>query len=278
MPRSVAFGDRLGYFRGIMTDTVHLAIEGPRATITLSDPAKHNRLDPAGLDLLMAAVETADANPDVRVTVLTGAGERTFCSGYDLGSIPANGQKSADRQTGHKESAFESVMDRIEAMRMPTLCALNGGVYGGATDMALACDFRLGVKGMRFFMPAARFGLHYYPSGLRRYTQKVSPSFAKRAFLLSEDFTDSDLLAVGYLDWLVDRSEFKSKIDELVNRLATLAPLSMVNMKRAIEQYAQAEPDVPAIRQNMRQCATSEDLREGLAALRERRPPAFKGR
>ena len=97
-------------------------------------------------------------------------------------------------------------MDRLEAMRMPTLCALNGGVYGGATDMALACDFRLGVKGMRFFMPAARFGLHYYPGGLRRYTQKVSPSFAKRAFLLSEEFTDDDLLRVGYLDWLVERA------------------------------------------------------------------------
>ena len=53
-------------------------------------------------------------------------------------------------------------------------------------------------------MPAARFGLHYYPGGLRRYTQKVSPSFAKRAFLLSEDFSDTELLAVGYLDWLVD--------------------------------------------------------------------------
>jgi enoyl-CoA hydratase len=274
MPRSVAFGDRLRYFPAIMTDTVLFAIDGPRATITLNDPAKHNRLDPGGLDLLMAAVEAADAHPEVRVTVITGAGEKTFCSGYDLGSIPAGGQK----QTGHKDSAFEAVMDRIEAMRMPTLCALNGGVYGGATDMALACDFRLGVKGMKFFMPAARFGLHYYPSGLRRYTQKVSPSFAKRAFLLSEDFADSELLAVGYLDWLVERSEFKGKIDEISNRLATLAPLSMVNMKRAIEQFAQAEPDISAIRQNMRECATSEDLREGLAALRERRQPDFKGR
>src|SRR5258707_8755151 len=169
MPRSVAFGDRLGYFLGIMTDTVLLAIEGPRATITLNDPAKHNRLDPAGLGLLMAAVEKADADPDVRVTVITGAGEKTFCSGYDLGSIPAGGQK----QTGHRDSAFEGVMDRIEAMRMPTLCALNGGVYGGATDLALGCDFRLGVKGMRFFIPAARFWLHYYPRGVRRLTPKV---------------------------------------------------------------------------------------------------------
>ena len=129
-------------------------------------------------------------------------------------------------------------MDRIEAMRMPTLCALNGGVYGGATDMALACDFRLGVKGMRFFMPAARFGLHYYPSGLRRYTQKVSPSFAKRAFLLSEDFTDADLLAVGYLDWLVERARVQGQDRrDMQPSLPRLAPLSMVNMKRAIEQY-----------------------------------------
>jgi enoyl-CoA hydratase/carnithine racemase len=85
---------------------------------------------------------------------------------------------------------------------------------------------------MRFFMPAARFGLHYYPSGLRRYTQKVSPSFAKRAFMLAEDFTDEDLLRVGYLDWLVERSEFKVKVDETAAKLAGLAPLSMSNMKR----------------------------------------------
>ena len=274
MPRLVAFGDRLRYFQDNMTDTVLLSIEGPRATITLNDPAKHNRLDPAGLSRLRQAIEKADAAPDVRVTVITGAGEKTFCSGYDLGSIPSG--KAARPSDG--EDSFEKVMDRLEAMHMPTLCALNGGVYGGATDMALACDFRLGVKGMRFFMPAARFGLHYYPSGLRRYTQKVSPSFAKRAFLLSEDFTDEDLLRVGYLDWLVDRVQFKAKVDETSAKLAGLAPLSMSNMKRAIEQFAQAEPDIPQIREGIRECQTSEDLREGLSALRERRVPAFKGR
>ena len=257
-----------------MTDTVLLAVQGPRATITLNDPAKHNRLDPVGLGLLRQAIEKADGDPGVRVTVLTGAGEKTFCSGYDLGSIPSSGAA----RPAHNENSFEKVMDRLEAMRMPTLCALNGGVYGGATDMALACDFRLGVKGMRFFMPAARFGLHYYPSGLRRYTQKVSPSFAKRAFLLSEDFTDDDLLRVGYLDWLVERAEFEARVDEIAAKLAGLAPLSMANMKRAIEQFAQAEPDIPGIREGIRECQTSEDLREGLSALRERRAPAFKGR
>jgi len=274
MPRSVAFGDRLGYATANMTDTVQLTVQGPRATITLNDPAKHNRLAPAGLRALRAAIERVDADPSVRVTVITGAGDKTFCSGYDLGSISASERRT---QAGSEDS-FEKVMDRIEAMRMPTLCALNGGVYGGATDLALACDFRLGVRGMRFFMPAARFGLHYYPSGLRRYTQKVSPSFAKRAFLLSEDFSDTELLAVGYLDWLVERDEFAEKVDEKAAKLASLAPLSMAGMKRAIEQFAQATPDLPSIRDSAQACAGSEDLQEGLAALRERRPPAFKGR
>ena len=274
MPWPVAFGDRLRYLVDHMTDTVQLVLRGPRATITLDDPAKHNRLDPAGLSALRAAIEKADADPDVRVTVITGAGEKTFCSGYDLGSISAS-ERSAQSTN---DDSFEKVMDRLEAMRMPTLCALNGGVYGGATDLALACDFRLGVRGMKFFMPAARFGLHYYPGGLRRYTQKVSPSFAKRAFLLSEDFSDTELLAVGYLDWLVDRAEFEDKVEEKATKLASLAPLSMAGMKRAIEQFAQATPDVPSIRVSAEACAGSEDLREGLAALRERRPPVFKGR
>jgi enoyl-CoA hydratase len=264
---------------GAMTDPVLLDISGPRATITLNEPDKHNRLLPAGLTLLRQAIEKIEADADVRVTVLTGAGEKTFCSGYDLGSVPSGPKKDQGApRRADSEDSFEKVMDRLEAMRMPTLCALNGSVYGGATDMALACDFRLGVKGMRFFMPAARFGLHYYPGGLRRYTQKVSPSFAKRAFLLSEDFTDEMLLRVGYLDWLVERAEFKSKVDEMADRLAGLAPLSMRNMKRAIEQFAQADADIPGIRDGIRECATSEDLREGLAALKEKRRPAFKAR
>lgn len=259
-----------------MTQHVLLEVVGPRATITLNNPAKHNRLDPADLASLRAAIDAANANPDVRVTVLTGAGDKSFCSGFDLGSIPAS--KGEQPKPVEEKDSFEKVMDRIEAMRMPTLCALNGGVYGGATDMALACDFRMGVKGMKFFMPAARFGLHYYPSGVRRYTQKVSPSFAKRAFLLSEDFSAEELLRVGYLDWLVDRADFENKVDETAAKLAGLAPLSMSNMKRAIEQFAQAEPDIAQIRVGIDQCRTSEDLREGLAALKEKRTPAFKGR
>src|SRR6202012_1389943 len=114
-----------GILDGIMNDTVLLTVEGPRATITLNDPAKHNRLNTEGLGKLRQAIETVDAHPDVRVMVLTGAGEKTFCSGYDLGSIPSGKEAKPSSET-HKDSC-ETVMDRLEAMRMPTLCALNGG-------------------------------------------------------------------------------------------------------------------------------------------------------
>ena len=83
---------------------------------------------------------------------------------------------------------------------------------------------------------------------------------------------------MGYLDWLVDRADFQNKVDETATKLAGLAPLSISNMKRAIEQFAQADPDLPKIRDGIKECATSEDLREGLAALKEKRTPAFKGR
>jgi enoyl-CoA hydratase/carnithine racemase len=85
-------------------------------------------------------------------------------------------------------------------------------------------------------------------------------------------------MRVGYLDWLVERADFHKKVDETASKLAGLAPLSMSNMKRAIEQFAQAEPDIPKIRAGIKECQTSEDLREGLTALKEKRTPAFKGR
>lgn len=243
-----------------------------RATITLARPAQLNRLHREDLHVLQAHCATLAADARLRVVVLQAEG-RLFCAGFNLDELGGGGSAAAD-----DPRLFEQTVDALEALPVPTIARLHGGVYGGATDLALACDFRLGVKGMRFFMPAARFGLHYYPSGLRRYTQKVSPSFAKRAFLLSEDFHDTELLAVGYLDWLVERAEFKDKVAEKAVRLAGLAPLSMSGMKRAIEQFAQAAPDMPSIRQTQRACANSDDLKEGLIALGERRTPTFKGR
>jgi len=253
-----------------MSDTIKLAIDGPRATITLNNPAKHNRLGPAELTQFKDSLDQVDATAEVRLLVITGAGDKTFCAGFDIGSIASRPDASG--------GGFEALVDRVEAMRMPTLAALNGGVFGGASDLALACDFRLGVKGMRLFVPPARLGLHYYPNGLRRFVERLGPGTAKRMFLLAEEFSDEELLRVGYLDWLVAPGELAARTEQIAAQALGLAPLPLTGMKRAINQIARGALDEKTTKAAIAACFASEDLREGLAAYNEKRPPRFRGR
>lgn len=264
-----------------MTDTVLLTIDGPRATITLNNPAKHNRLDNDDIRALIGHLDTVERATDVRVLVLTGAGEKTFCAGFDLGTLRARGAaqpKEGAMQDAQGKSGFELLCDRVEALRVPTIGAFNGGVYGGGTDLAMSCDFRIGIKGMRAFVPPARLGLHYYPGGMRRFIERVGPGVAKRFYLLAEEFDGEELLRVGYVDWLVDRAEFKTHVDRLAVTVADGAPLALQAMKIALNEISANQLDEAAVRARMQVCAQSEDLREGLAALAAKRKPVFKGR
>src|SRR2546429_2465371 len=134
-----------------------LEINGARATIRLNRPKHLNRLQSEDLGDLVKLFDRIEADPAIRVLVLTGTG-RAFSAGYDLNSVAdratsANAQPSAG-------SAFEAVVDRLEDIGVPTICRLNGSVYGGSTDPALACDFRIGVDTAAKFMPAAALGQH----------------------------------------------------------------------------------------------------------------------
>src|SRR5207247_8371176 len=119
-----------------------LEINGPRATIRLNRPKHLNRLQSDDLGDPIKLFDRIEADPAIRVLVLTGTG-RAFSAGYDLGSI-AERAASAQEQTAG--SAFETVVNRLEDLAVPTICRLNGGVYGGSTDLALACDFRIGLE------------------------------------------------------------------------------------------------------------------------------------
>src|SRR6266436_8057183 len=138
-----------------MPSTPVLDIQGARATIRLNRPKHLNRLQPEDLDALITLFDRIESDPAIRVMVLTGTG-RAFSAGYDLGSIAE--RAGADQPSAG--SAFEVVVNRLEDLAVPTICRLNGGVYGGSTDLALACDFRIGVDTSEMFMPAARLGLH----------------------------------------------------------------------------------------------------------------------
>jgi enoyl-CoA hydratase len=249
-----------------------LEIDGARATIRLNRPRHLNRLQPDDLDALMALFDRIETDPAVRVLVLTGTG-RAFSGGYDLGDIAARQRQPAPQPA---RTSFEDLANRIEDFPRPTICRLNGGVYGGSTDLALACDFRIGIEGCEMFMPAARLGLHYYPSGIRRYVTRLGISAAKKLFLTAEKIDAAEMLRIGYLDEVVSADELDRRVDALAAQLAANAPQAVRGMKRAINEIARDAFDEDAARQRHQDSLRGEEIKEGLGAFREERPPRFR--
>lgn len=248
------------------TSTPTLALDGPLATLTLQRPQQANRLEPGDLQALYAHLETVDADPGLRVLLLRASG-RHFCSGFDIGRVGAEGVQ-----------AFERLVDRLEAARPVTVAVIQGGVFGGATDLALACDFRLGSRSAELAMPAVRLGLHFYRSGLQRYVSRLGVDVAKRLFLTAERLDAAQMKAIGFLTELVAEEELDARALALAATLVEMAPLPLLGMKKHLNALARGALDAGELARDIERTLASADLQEGMAAFAARRVPRFQGR
>lgn len=251
------------------TENIKLDIDGPIATITLNIPEKHNSLDATSQQQMCRHLDVLEQHAEVRVVIVTGAGDKTFCAGAALDQM-GSGEINGD--------SFTDMTDKLAALPMPTICAFNGSAYGGGSEIGLACDFRIGFTNMRLFVPPARIGLCYPVNGIERFVQVLGLPVAKRLLLASEDFRGEELLRVGYLTHLVEHDQVLSKARALAERMAGYAPLALHAMKRISQDVARGQLDKVVANAIARGCNDSEDLKEGLAAHREKRLPVFKGR
>ena len=245
-----------------------MQVDGPVARITLNRPETHNALDQGDMRELTAHIDAWSARDDIRALILTGRG-RSFCGGAELGEVT-----TAD----WTDNPVTRLCDALESFPAPTVAGLNGGAYGAGMEIALACDFRVGVAGMKAFAPPARLGVHYEPAGIRRTIDRLGSQAARRIFLLSETFEASTLLEIGFLDRLVAPEALEQETMSMATHLAGLSPLAVRGMKRTIVELAHDRLDVEAARARVAACFASADLVEGLAARRERRAPRFEGR
>jgi enoyl-CoA hydratase/carnithine racemase len=245
-----------------------LSIDGPVARIVLRRPDQHNAIEAHDVARLHAHLATVDSTSDVRVLILTGSGRATFCSGASLAQIESG------ELTG---STFERLADALASVRVPSICALNGSAFGGGVELALCCDFRVGVEGSRIAVPAARLGLCYPLGGIRRHVAGLGQGLATRLLVGAEEIDDSEMFAAGFLHACVPHEQLVRATDDLAGRLASLAPLAVQAMKRLVREVALGVVDRDAAAKAIARCAASEDFREGVKARREGRPPAFRG-
>jgi enoyl-CoA hydratase len=244
-----------------------LSVDGARAVIRLNRPRHHNRIETSDIGVLSEHFARIEEDRRIRVLVLTAAG-RTFCAGFNL-------EELAPERYDESAPGFDRMVDQLEALRVPTVAAVGGSLYGGGTDLALACDFRVGVLGIELMMPASRIGVHYYPGGLRRYVTRLGLGAAKRLLLAAEKIDAEELLRIGVLDALVPVGELAAHVDALAERLASHAPAAVQGMKRALNAIAAGTADAAEIARAWRASLRSADVAEGLAAHAEKRKPRF---
>lgn len=254
-----------------MTDahaTVKLSIEDQIAWLRLDNPAKHNALTGADLQAFITHLETVEQNPAVRVLVVTGSGNRTFCAGASLDQL-SSGNLLSDQ--------FQALTDKIADLSIPSICALNGSAYGAGAEIGLCCDFRIGVTGMKLRIPAAEFGLCYPLNGIQRYVQCLGLTTAKRLLITCEEFEGKDLLSLGYLTYLIEPEQLEDTSRDLATTISRLAPLAVAAMKQICNQTAYGSLDEEKALALIQRCHQSQDLQEGLRAVQEKRKPIFSG-
>jgi enoyl-CoA hydratase/carnithine racemase len=229
------------------------------AVLTLRRVSQHNRIAPDDCAVISGHLREAAAHEGLCALVLTGEGDRTFSSGYTLGAI-----------RDQLDSRFEDMLDELERFPLPTLCVLNGSVYGGATDLALCCDFRIGVTGSRFLMPASRIGLHYYPGGIRRYVTVLGLAAAKKLFLTAQAIHDEEMLRIGFLHEAVDRRDLAATVERYLEGIRGCEPAVLRTMKADLAQVAAGRYDEAALRAHYEASLRSEALASRLEALASR--------
>ena len=245
------------------------------ARVVLARPARRNAVTAAMWRELARIFGDLGARPDVRVIVLTGAGEH-FCAGADIGEFGEARTGSAAAQAYERD--VDTCIEAIGAAPKPTIAAIRGYCLGGGCGLAMACDFRLADASARFGIPAARLGIVYGVPDSRNLLALVGLANAKRILFTARRFDAHEAARMGFVDEVV-AGELEDATRAFALTLAENAPISITGAKLILSALATGtvEERGAEIAAAIERSTGSHDYEEGVLAFREKRPPRFTG-
>lgn len=257
-------------------ETVRCELDGAAAVITLDDPKTRNALGDATLDALIAALEWARDEDAVRVVVLRSDDPKVFSSGGNLKAF------SDDRPIVEKYAGldrFPRAFTLLGSLGKPSICAAEGDILAGAFGLSLACDFIVAREGIRMGCPEINVGVFPFMISALIY-RSVPRAWANDLMMTGELITAEQAKELGILTRVAPAAEFDEALAALVDRLATRSPLLMRLGKDALDATRDmAMPQALDYLQGQLALAfATEDIKEGVGALREKRDPVWKGR
>ena len=254
-------------------EQIIVTVEAGIAEVTLNRPDRYNALGSRMVGELGEAVEEIEGSGEVRAMILTGAGDKAFCSGVDLkerAEMDADGRWSHNRTLG----AFA---ERLARLQVPTIAALNCLAFGGGLEIALACDFRLTAEGASFALPEVGIGIVPGAGGTQRLPRLIGVMRAKELILTGRRISTEDALDMGLVSKVVPRSSLMEEARSLAQEIAANSPLALAYAKAAVDLASETtiEQGLRYETAAIRATLSSEDYKIGLAAFAEKRPPEF---
>jgi enoyl-CoA hydratase/carnithine racemase len=251
--------------------------EGRVGYVIYNNPEKHNAVS---LDMWQAAVGILDEfrnDPEVTVVVVTGAGGKAFVSGADISRFEK--ERSNEEAVKRYGETVDKSYRAFHEFPKPTIAMIRGYCIGGGMGLATCCDLRIATEKSTFAVPAAKLGLGYGYTGLKRLVDIVGPSFAMEIFYTARQFTAAEAQVMGLVNRVVPDAELETYVKNYADVIAGNAPLTIKAVKATVAQVMKhdSDRDIASSEALVQACFKSADYEEGRKAFMEKRKPVFKG-
>ena len=251
---------------------------GAVATVLFSNPAKMNAVTFDMWSAVPATLAALDADPAVRVVVIAGDGDKAFISGADISQFEKL-RGTAEAQADYNKAVEKAYLAPMHCSK-PVIARIRGICIGGGLGFAAACDLRICADDAVFRMPAARLGLGYSPTGVRRFMNVIGAANTSDIFFTARKFDAQEALRMGFVSRVVPAAQLEQAVAETCEMIAENAPLTVAAAKFAVQQALKdpAERDMARAVKMVETCFASADHKEGRKAFMEKRKPGFTGR